>query len=200
MEVTAPELVVEAPDEGLDADIADDEEIIVDDIEEPSQDWQSKTTEVSELDRGTGTDLGADPADHVDFDQRATEVAVEEPPPMKRVHVSNQLDILAELEGLRAGTLSGGAGRSRSSRPPELDIDSLISGAMGGAKEIRRRIDRDVESAVFGRMHGVEFAITVKDAGGNAIHTLEPVVMEVEGAAELTTLAVKLRIDLKNNG
>jgi hypothetical protein len=71
---------------------------------------------------------------------------------------------------------------------------------MGGAKEIRRRIDRDVESAVFGRMHGVEFAITVKDAGGNAIHTLEPVVMEVEGAAELTTLAVKLRIDLKNNG
>jgi signal recognition particle receptor subunit beta len=200
MEVTAPEVAAKAPDQDLDADIAEGEQVIVDDIEEPSQDWQSKTTEVSELDRRAGTDLGADPADHVDFDQRETEVAVEEPPPMKRVHVSNQLDILAELEGLRAGTLSGAAGRSKSSRSPDLDIDSLISGAMGGSKEIRRRIDRGVESAVFGRMHGVEFAITVKDAGGNEIHTLEPVVMEVEGAAELTTLAVKLRIDLKNNG
>ncbi|MEX1311190.1 MAG: hypothetical protein AB1Z65_12270, partial [Candidatus Sulfomarinibacteraceae bacterium] len=192
MEVTAPELAQEEPDHGMDEGIVEGED--------SSHDWQSKTTEVSELDRGSGSGRGADPADHVDFDQQAAEVVVEEPPPMKRVHVSNQLDILAELEGLRAGTLSGGAGRSKSSSPPELDIDSLISGAVGGAKEIRRRIDRDVTSTVFGQMRGVEFAITVKDAGGNEIHTMEPVVMEVEGAADLTKLAVKLRIDLKNNG
>ena len=200
LEVTAPELATEASEQGPDADIVEDEDFIVDDTQGSSEDWQSKTTEVSELDRAAETELGPDLAVHVDFDQQAAEVAVEEPPPMKRVHVSNQLDILAELEGLRAGTLSGGAGRSRSSSTPELDIDSLISGAVGGAKEIRRRIDRVVEPTVFGQMHGVEFAITVKDVGGNEIHTLEPVVMEVEGAAELTKLAVKLRIDLKNNG
>jgi hypothetical protein len=200
MEVTAPELTTDEHEQDSDVEVFEGDEFVVDDVEGSAEDWQSKTTEVSELERETDTEFAADPADQVEFEQQATEVAVEEPPPMKRVHVSNQLDILAELEGLRSGSLSGGAGKSKRPGSPELDIDSLISGAVGGAKEIRRRVDRDVGSAVFGQMHGVEIAITVKDAGGNEIHSLEPVVMEIEGAAELTTLAVKLRLDLKNNG
>jgi len=193
MEVTAPEL-------NLDVDAPEDDDVGLE--IDATEDWQDKTTEVSELSGSVEIEPETDPSVHVDFEQQESEEPVREPPPMKRVHVSNQLDILAELDGLRAGTLSDSASRPRTSTSPEIDIDSLISGAMGGAreKEIRRRVDRGADATVFDQMRGVEFTMTVKNAEGSAIHTLEPVVMEVEGVGEITKLAVRLNIDLKNNG
>jgi signal recognition particle receptor subunit beta len=200
MEVTAPELIIDEPELSLDVDVIEDDDASLE--IDGTEDWQDKTTEVSELSGSVETEPETDPTVHVDFEQQESEEPVREPPPMKRVHVSNQLDILAELDGLRASTLSDSASRPRTSTLPEIDIDSLISGAVGGAKEkeIRRRVDRGADAIVFDQMRGVEFTMTVKNADGNAILTLEPVVMEVEGVGEITKLAVRLNIDLKNNG
>ena len=131
------------------------------------------------------------------FNEHDVDEPVAAPPPIKRVHVSNQLDILAELEGLRSGSLSGRTPTSQSrSSATELDIDSLISGAMGETKEIRRRIEGKLRTEVFNRMRGLEFAIQVKNASGETIQTLEPVIMEVDGTGELTRLSVKFAIHL----
>jgi hypothetical protein len=197
MEVTAPEVeaassrepAFESPDE-IEVDLDDDAE---------ADDWQDKETEVSELHTG-GAEVEIDPTETIDFDQQANEVSPEAPPPMKRVHVSNQLDILAELEGLRTGTLSGSSPRSQSSRSAEIDIDSLISGAVGGAKEVRRRVKKGLDHSIFSRMQGVEMVVAIKDSQGSTIHTLEPIVTEVEGAGELTKLTVRFGLDLKNDG
>jgi hypothetical protein len=69
---------------------------------------------------------------------------------------------------------------------------------MGGAKEIRRKVAQDLNSRIFHRMRGLEFAIQVKDAVGDTIHTLDPVILEVDGAGELTKLSVRFAIDLDN--
>ena len=159
---------------------------------------QDEATEVTNSHDDLTPDPDADPTEHVDFDQYSADEPVTEPPPMKRVHVSNQLDILAELESLRVESLSDGTPSQSRSSSAEIDIDSLISGAMGGAKEIRRKVAQDLNSRIFHRMRGLEFAIQVKDAGGDTIHTLDPVVLEVDGAGELTKLSVRFAIDLDN--
>jgi len=164
--------------------------------EEP---WQDEVTEATGFDDEVASEPEIDSVIDVDFDQHAADGPLLEPPPVKRVHVSNQLDILAELEGLRSGSFAGGTSKLTRSSTAEIDIDSLISGAMGGAKEIRRRIERELDSEVFDRMRGVEVAVRVKDAGGETIHTLEPVMMEVEGAGKLTKLSLRFAIDLDNS-
>jgi len=165
--------------------------------EDQSESWQEKSTEVSELSGDGGAEAELELAEDVDFDQQITDDELPtEPPPMKRVHVSNQLDILAELEGLRVGSLSGGAPSERRPSTSEIDIDSLLSGAMGGTKEIRRRIKQQIDPEVFGQMKGLEVTIQVKDAVGDEIQVLEPMVLEVECAKEVKKLSVRFAIDL----
>ena len=168
-------------------------------VEGADEPWQETVSEVATGDQTFPPESDTDPTEHVDFDQRAAEEPLTAPPPMKRVQVSNQLDILAELEGLRVGSLSGGApSRSRSSAS-EIDIDSLLSGAVGGSKEIRRRVAHGLESELFGRMRGLEFAVQIKNSAGETIHTLEPVVLEVEGSSDLAKLSVRFAIDLEKS-
>jgi signal recognition particle receptor subunit beta len=137
-----------------------------------------------------------DPSMHVEFDRQEADEPFSEPPPVKRVHVSNQLDILAELDGLRAGSLGTAAGGRRASGGAEIDIDSLISGAVPSSKEIRRKIRRELNSEVFGSMQSVEVLISVRDSRGTTIHTLDPVSMEVDDANRLAKLSLRFLIDL----
>ena len=167
--------------------------------EDGDEPWQSEATEVSDFSDEIALESETDPGIDVDFGEQNVDELLIEPPPMKRVHLSNQLDILAELEGLRSGSFSDGVARQRPSSAPEIDIDLLISGAMGGAKEIRRRIERELDSEVFEGMRGIEVTVRVKDAGGDTVHTLEPMMMEVEGAGKLTKLSLRFAIDLENS-
>ena len=166
------------------------------DVETGSEPWRDETPEVEDSTESIAPELQADPAENVDFGQHDVDEPVAAPPPIKRVHVSNQLDILAELEGLRSGSLSGGTPSQNRSSATEIDIDTLISGAMGGTKEIRRRVEQKLNTEIFDRMRGLEIAIRVKNAGGDTIQTLNPVVLEVDGAGELTKLSVRFAIDL----
>jgi signal recognition particle receptor subunit beta len=146
-----------------------------------------------------GAEIHLDPTEHVDFAQQSAAAAAA-PPPVKRVHVSNQLDILAELEGLRAGTLAESPSGKRRSASAEIDIDSLISGVVGGTKKIRQRFDERLSSEVFDRMRGLEVAIRVKGADGETLVTLAPAVLEVNGIAEHDRLSIRFAVDLENAG
>jgi len=166
------------------------------DTETESEPWQDETPATEDPAASIAVELEADPAENVEFGQQGVDEPVAVPPPIKRVHVSNQLDILAELEGLRSGSLSGGAPSQSRSSAAEIDIDSLISGAMGETKEIRRRVEEKLKTEIFDRMRGLEIAIQVKNAGGETIQTLDPVVLDVHGAGELTKLSIRFAIDL----
>lgn len=160
--------------------------------------WHDETPQEEETAKSIVEEPEADPAEEVDFGRQEADEPVADLPPIKRVHVSNQLDILAELEGLRSGSLSGGAPVQSRASASDIDIDSLISGAMGGTKEIRRKVEKGLTSEVFNRMRGLEIAVQVKSADGETIQALDPVVFEVDGTGELTKLSVRFAIDLDN--
>ena len=139
-----------------------------------------------------------DPDMRVDFDRSQSEPVAAEPPPLKRVQVSNQMDILAELEGLRKQATMSGGSRRTSASTPELDLDSLLGGAGRSSRELRRHVEKSLNSDVFRRMRGVRLALVIEDGGGQTIHTLEPVSMQVDDASQLRKLSVKVVVDLEN--
>lgn len=127
----------------------------------------------------------------------ADEVGVE-PPPMKRVQVSNQMDILAELDDLRKQSTTESGSHRRVGGPSELDLDSLLGGAASSSRELRRKLERSLNSNIFDRMHGVQIAVRIQDAAGDTIHTLDPVSLRVEEARGLKRLSLRLTVDLEN--
>jgi signal recognition particle receptor subunit beta len=159
---------------------------------------REETLEVADAVETISFDSEPDPAENVDFGQHGAEEPIAELPPVKRVHVSNQLDILAELEGLRSGSFVPGTTNRNRSSATEIDIDSLISGVMGGTKEIRRKVEQGITSGIFDRMRGLQIAIQVKNADGETIQTLDPVVVEVDGTGELNKLSIRFAIDLNH--
>jgi len=119
-------------------------------------------------------------------------------PPVKRVHVSNHMDILAELEGLRKQATMGASARSAASADREIDLDALIGGGSPDVRELRRRIEKAINSDVFRRMHGVQLAVRIQDRDGETIHTLDPVSLVVDKADALKKLSLQLTVDLEN--
>jgi signal recognition particle receptor subunit beta len=133
----------------------------------------------------------------VSFDaETSTEEA--EPPHVKRVQVSNQMDILAELDGLRKQATMGTGGRKSESPEPDLDLDSLISGDSGQSRELRRKIERSVNSDIFKTMRGMQIAIRLQNEGGETIHSFDPVSVDIEDAAALKKLCLRFSLDLEN--
>ena len=121
-----------------------------------------------------------------------------EPPQVKRVQVSNQMDILAELDGLRKQATMGSSSRQTGSPEPELDLDSLISGDTGQSRELRRKIEKAVNSDIFKTMRGMQIAIRLQDEGGDTIHSFDPVSLDIEDATALKRLCLRFSLDLEN--
>jgi signal recognition particle receptor subunit beta len=120
------------------------------------------------------------------------------PPEVKRVQVSNQMDILAELDGLRKQATMGVSGRQTESPSPELDLDSLISGDTGQSRELRRKIEKSVNSDIFKTMRGMQIAIRLQDESGDTIHSFDPVSLDIEDATTLKKLCLRFSLDLEN--
>lgn len=122
------------------------------------------------------------------------------PPPLKRVQVSNQMDILAELDGLRKqATMESYGRRSAAPRATDLDLDALLGG--GGdrqVRELRRRIEKSINSDIFQRMHGLQIAVRIQDKSGETIHTLDPFSMIIDEASGLKRLSLQFTVDLEN--
>jgi signal recognition particle receptor subunit beta len=141
---------------------------------------------------------GEDTEVSVEFDQTASAEADVTAPPMKRVQVSNQMDILAELEGLRKqATMGTGEGWGRSSER-EVDIESLLAGT-DPVRELRETVRESLNSDIFKNMRGVQVAVRIQDTHGETIHSLEPVTIEVVRAAKLEKLSLRFLLDLENS-
>ncbi len=133
----------------------------------------------------------------VEFDTESRP-GLEPPPPVKHVQVSNQMDILAGLDGLRKQATMANGGQSFKATTPDLDLDSLLSTDTGQTRELRRNIDQALNSDIFKNMHGLQVAIHIQDEGGETIHTFDPVSLEVEDAKSLKKLCLRLSLDLEN--
>lgn len=133
----------------------------------------------------------------VDFDQSAG-AAAPAPPPLKRVQVSNQMDILAELDDLRRQATMEAGSRRRGSSAGDLDIDSLLGGGLSNNRELRRKVEKRLNSDIFKRMHGLQIAVRIQDAAGDTIHVLDPVSLLVEDAESLKRLSLQFTVDLEN--
>jgi signal recognition particle receptor subunit beta len=119
-------------------------------------------------------------------------------PPVKRVHVSNHMDILAELDGLRKQATMKGRGRAFEGRSRDLDLDSLLSGGSPRVRELREKLEAAVNSDVFKNMRGLQVAIRVQGEDGATIHTFEPVTLDVDDAEGLRKLCLRFSLDLEN--
>jgi len=152
------------------------------------------TSEDPDLETAAESDVDLE----VEFDQSDTAVDDAEPPPVKRVQLSNQMDILAELDGLRKQATMAGISRNFKSTTPDLDLDSLLAGEAGRTKELRRTIQKSLNSDLFENMRGLQVAIRIQDKNGETIHSLDPVSLHVENAKDLDRLCLRFSVDLEN--
>ena len=167
-------------------------------VEEPAAEWSPPGQESTQ----PPPDEPTAPADEdeviqVGFENGSTG-DIEAPPPVKRVHVSNQIDILAELDGLRKQATMNTRERGFSSTSPDLDLDSLLSSASPLTREMRKKLERAINSNVFSNMRGVQFAIRIQGKDGETIHTFDPVSLDIEEAGGLKRLSLHLSLDLEN--
>jgi len=134
----------------------------------------------------------------VDFDQQEEEPDVATPPPVKRVHVSNQMDILAELDSLRERATMGTLRESATSEQPDIDIDSLLAGELTKTREVRRKVTHGVNSDIFKRTSSLQVAVRLVDSHGDTVHTLEPISLPVQDISGADVLSLLLTLDLEN--
>jgi signal recognition particle receptor subunit beta len=166
-------------------------------VSEPAVEWSSPNQEPSPfLEEPVIPDDEEEPM-KVGFENGSTG-DIEAPPLVKRVHVSNQIDILAELDSLRKQATMRSRDRDFSNSSPDLDLDSLLSAATPQTREARKKLERSVNSDIFKRMRGVQFAIRIQDEDGETIHTFDPVSLEVDDATGLKRLCLHLSLDLEN--
>jgi signal recognition particle receptor subunit beta len=193
----------EVHEEDTEEKIEDDEDAEIEVVDEPpaaEAELPPAEPEVADFQSGPFGDGPPNPDTdvRVEFDQTDSPSEGVEPPPLKHVHVSNQMDILAELDGLRKQATMGGAGRRFKSTTPDLDLDSLLSADEGRIRELRRRVEKALNSDVFKNMRGLQVAIRIQDEEGSTIHTLDPVSLDIDDATSLNKLCLRFSVDLEN--
>ena len=157
----------------------------------------AEVTEITGESPDVGTVIEDSEVIEVEFDTESRP-GLEAPPPVKRVHVSNQMDILAELDGLRKQATMANGGHDFTATTPDLDLDSLLSADTGDTRELKRKIDQALNSDIFKNMCGLQVAIRIQDEGGDTIHTFDPVSLEVKDAESLKKLCLRFSLDLEN--
>ena len=177
------------------AESAEPTDPVDEDAAEPFSD--AEVTEIT----GESPDVGTVDEDsefiEVEFDTESRP-GLEAPPPVKRVHVSNQMDILAELDGLRKQATMANGGHNFKATTPDLDLDSLLSADTGDIRELKRKVDQALNSDIFKNMRGLQVAVRIQDDSGETIHTFDPVSLEVEDAESLNKLCLRFSLDLEN--
>ncbi|NOZ93846.1 MAG: hypothetical protein GXP47_03765, partial [Acidobacteria bacterium] len=134
----------------------------------------------------------------VDFDRSEEEPDTMVPPPVKRVQVSNQMDILAELDSLRERATMAGPRAAAASQQPDLDIDSLLAGELTKTREIRRKVSHGINSDIFKRTSSLQVAVRLVDSHGDTVHTLQPISLPVKDISSVDVLSLLLTLDLEN--
>ena len=55
-----------------------------------------------------------------------------------------------------------------------------------------------MNSDIFKTMRGMQIAIRIQDEGGDTIHSIDPVSVDIEDATTLKKLCLRLSLDLEN--
>jgi hypothetical protein len=171
------------------------------DFDDPFPVEDRPATTAATSDRGRKADLSAPPVGEetevsVEFDKTDVEPGAVTPPPLKRVQLSNQMDILAQLEGLRKQATMGG-GRWARPADRDVDIESLLAGS-DPVRELRERVHESLNSDIFRNMRGLQVAVRIHNQDGETIHTLDPVTVAVSRAGKLEKLSLRVTVDLEN--
>jgi signal recognition particle receptor subunit beta len=190
---TAPEAEAQDPEDMADEPAAEAE--AVPDVEPPFAAPDEEADEAAAADEAGVVEEENDLT--VDFDQTNGGALGAGPPPMKRVHLSNQMDILAELEGLRKQATMDSSERWGRAPKEDVDIESLLAGSEP-TRELRQKVEEPLNSDIFKKMRGLLVAVRVQNARGETIHTLEPVSLAVEKADKLEKLSIRFTLDLEN--
>ncbi len=121
----------------------------------------------------------------------------QEQPAVKRVQVSNQFDILAELDNLRQrATMANG---TKEIAPPNAASDDVVEAPGDGlTRELTSNVEKSLNSDIFKNMRGMQLAIRIQNEHGDTIHTLDPVSLDVDDAAALRRLCLRFELDLEN--
>ncbi len=119
------------------------------------------------------------------------------PPPVKRVHVDSQMDILGELNNLRKQATMSGGGFARNASA-DVDLDNLLGQSLNSKKELHRRVETRLNSDIFRRMRTLQLAVRIQDEHGETITTLDPMSVSVGDPAALRELLLTLTLDLEN--
>jgi len=187
MEVGTSEPFAEEP-ETLDEEVA--EELLLEDAVE------DHTAESH--DAAAPKDEDDEDSVDVDFDTSSEKVEEVTPPPVKRVHVSSQMDILSELDALRRQTTETSRRTTTRAKTPSLDLDALLGGPDPSKKSLKRRIEKSLNSNIFKEMESVQIALRVLNAKGETVHSLDAISLKIENAESLKNLLLQLTIDLEN--
>jgi hypothetical protein len=129
------------------------------------------------------------------------EIELEDPagdegqPAVKRVQVSNQLDILAELDNLRTKATMANGAKEISPKPAD---DAAPDAPSELTRELTRNVEKSLNSDIFKNMRGMQLAVRIQDERGDTIHTLDPVSLTVDDAAALRKLCLRFELDLEN--
>jgi len=179
-------------------DFAEEPEILEEEAEELLLEdaVESADSEEDKVAAAPAEDSEEDSVD-VDFDTSTDRIEEVVPPPVKRVRVSSQMNILSELDELRRQTTESSR-KTPKSQTPSLDLDALLGGPDSGKKNLKRRIEKSLNSNIFKEMNSAQLAMRIVNSEGETIHTLDPVSMKVENAEELKSLLLQLTIDLEN--
>lgn len=171
-------------------------------VEEGSLEDIEEIEEIEEVEEVEGfeefeEDLAAE--ENIEFDTGAEDTPGVALPPVKRVHVSDETDILSQLDDLRRSATEAAFNRSRGGAgQKDLDIDTLLGGGQPRTRDLKRRIEHSLNSNLFQRMHSMQVAFRIQDEDGATIHTLDPVSVEIDDASALEKLILQLTIDLEN--
>jgi len=137
--------------------------------------------------------------DAVEFDTGTDDMPDVVPPPVKRVHVTDESGILAQLDDLRRHATESTF--SRTHQGPghkELDLDSLLAGKKPRTRDLKRHIEHSLNSNLFEQMGWMQVAFRIQNEDGDTIHTLDAVSVKIQDASDLEELVLQLTIDLKN--
>ncbi len=184
---------LDEPEELTDADMVVDE-----DLEVAAASATPAPTEDVEPEQAAPAE-SAESELQIEFEQDEEGAAEVAPPPMKHVHVSNQMDILAELESLRKqATMATPSPRKSTTPSPAMDLDSLLAGDVDHRRELRRKVAEKVNSRVLERLRRVRVAVELQGEDGESLHELEPFALSLEGETDLQKLCLLLTIDLES--
>jgi hypothetical protein len=122
------------------------------------------------------------------------EVATPSTPEVRHVKVASSLDILAELENVRKAATS--RPEPRAAVQPSLDLDALLRTSLNSRRDVKRRIEENVGTAL-ARASSCRVTIQLLGRAGNAVGQLPPIDVDLSGGEPLRQVTLTLNVVLR---